>query len=186
MARIVRGALTRMLSGAFGIAAVMTVFSGLVSLTRDGAAIAPVPIDARKIEFSFTPPPERIEIKAKKAERESRELIPSTPGPGFERCTGCGAGPEPTISLHRVGFERRELGEIGSARGNGWVIVRFDVSPAGSVVNARVVDASPRGVFEKSALRAIERWRYRPAVVEGRTVERRGLHVRLSFVLEEA
>lgn len=54
------------------------------------------------------------------------------------------------------------------------------------MVRSRVVDASPRGMFEKNALKAIERWRYRPTVMDGQAVERRGPRVRLSFVLEKA
>jgi protein TonB len=47
-----------------------------------------------------------------------------------------------------------------------------------------VVESTPPGMFERAALRAIERWRYRPAVVDGEPVERRGLQVRLRFELE--
>ena len=66
------------------------------------------------------------------------------------------------------------------------MLVQFDISATGAVEHAHVVDASPRGVFEKSALRAVERWRYRPAVIDGRAAPRRGLRVKLSFELDEA
>jgi protein TonB len=45
------------------------------------------------------------------------------------------------------------------------------VSPAGTVSNARVVDASPKGVFDRAALEAIRQWRFKPAFREGRAVE---------------
>jgi len=208
MAKIVRSALERVLTGAFGIAAVTVVFAGLVSLMAEDA-VSFAPSEVRRIEFRFTPPDERLDIKdrGEKATRESTVQLPVAPIGSLGPCVDCSTVPQPTVALHAFGFDRHELGENGSVRGmdadpqpivrippeypahgrgNGWVLVQFDISPAGSVVNARVIDASPRGVLEKSALRAIERWRYRPAVIEGRASERRGLRVKLSFVLEEA
>lgn len=66
----------------------------------------------------------------------------------------------------------------------GWVLVEFDVSETGGVENARVIDAAPHGVFEASALRAIGRWCYRPALQDGSAVTRTGTRVRLSFESE--
>jgi protein TonB len=73
-----------------------------------------------------------------------------------------------------------------SGRGDGSVLVRFDISAIGTVVNARVIESTPRGMFDKAALQAIARWRYRPAVIDGQAVERRGVQVRLRFELEQA
>ena len=42
----------------------------------------------------------------------------------------------------------------------GFVEVRFTVTPLGLVQNAIVTSAEPRGVFERAALSAISRWRY--------------------------
>ncbi len=69
---------------------------------------------------------------------------------------------------------------------DGWVLIEFDVSEAGAVENARVIEATPSGVFEAYALRAIQRWRYRPAIEDGRAVARAGLRVRIRFETEGA
>jgi protein TonB len=66
----------------------------------------------------------------------------------------------------------------------GWVLIEFTITAAGTVRDARVIDASPRGYFEDAALKAIARWRYNPKVQEGVAVERVGVRVRLSFNLE--
>lgn len=66
----------------------------------------------------------------------------------------------------------------------GWVLVEFAITAAGTVRDAKVIDASPRGYFEDAALKAIARWRYNPKVQEGVAVERIGVRVRLSFNLE--
>jgi protein TonB len=66
----------------------------------------------------------------------------------------------------------------------GWVMVEFAITAAGTVRDAKVIDSSPKGYFEDAALKAIARWRYNPKVQEGVAVERIGVRVRLSFNLE--
>ena len=61
----------------------------------------------------------------------------------------------------------------------------FTITPAGTVADAKVVDADPKGLFEKAALDAIARWKYNPKVVDGRAMERRGVGVVLTFKLEK-
>jgi TonB family protein len=45
----------------------------------------------------------------------------------------------------------------------GYVVVRYDVDAAGQVINARVVEAKPEGVFDAAALETVSSWRFRPA-----------------------
>jgi protein TonB len=60
------------------------------------------------------------------------------------------------------------------ARGiEGWVGLEITVTPAGTVNDARVVDASPKEIFDQAALEAIRRWRFKPAFKEGRAVAQR-------------
>ena len=49
----------------------------------------------------------------------------------------------------------------------GDVVVRYDVSVDGRVVNARVDSAEPEGIFEEAALAAVRSWRYNAPVVNG-------------------
>ena len=48
----------------------------------------------------------------------------------------------------------------------GYVLVEFDVLADGSVANVSVVESSDR-LFEKAAIRAAERFRFKPRVVDG-------------------
>ena len=50
----------------------------------------------------------------------------------------------------------------------GWVDVEFTVNADGSVANAHVTDAQPRRVFDRAALEAVDRWRFKPALINGR------------------
>lgn len=63
----------------------------------------------------------------------------------------------------------------------GYVVVRYDVDADGRVFNARVVDATPRGVFDEAALAAVSRWRFQPPPPEQAPVS--GLQSRLTFEL---
>lgn len=66
----------------------------------------------------------------------------------------------------------------------GWVLVRFTITAAGTVRDPVVIDAQPKGYFEDAAVKAISRWRYNPKVEGGVAVERVGMQVKLSFNLE--
>ncbi len=54
---------------------------------------------------------------------------------------------------------------------SGVVTVEFTVGTNGEPHDVRVTDASPPGVFDKSAVAAVKRWRYDPVVVNGAPVE---------------
>ena len=56
----------------------------------------------------------------------------------------------------------------------GFVDVRFSVSPSGTVIAPQVVAAEPAGVFDAAALAAVSRWRYtQPAETESPVVTER-------------
>ena len=65
----------------------------------------------------------------------------------------------------------------------GWVDIEFTITPMGTVQNAKVIGAYPPTVFERSALRAVKRWRYNAKMVDGKPVERPGVKVRIRFEL---
>lgn len=67
----------------------------------------------------------------------------------------------------------------------GWVLIEFSISPAGTVVDPFVVDSEPPRTFDRAALRAVSRWKYKPKVEDGVAVTRRGVQVVLTFELEQ-
>lgn len=54
----------------------------------------------------------------------------------------------------------------------GVVNLQFTILEDGSVEAPRVVSADPPRIFDRSALRAILRWKFKPRVVDGRPVKR--------------
>lgn len=81
---------------------------------------------------------------------------------------GCASGNRP---LQFVGGDDLVYPPAAKAAGiEGQVVVRYDVSEEGRVVNAVVRLAEPPGVFEEAALATVRSWRFRPQVERDRAV----------------
>lgn len=57
------------------------------------------------------------------------------------------------------------------AKIEGWVKVKFTITPTGTVSNPEVVDAKPRRIFDREAIRAILKFKFKPKIVNGQGVE---------------
>ena len=66
----------------------------------------------------------------------------------------------------------------------GWVQVEFTITEVGTVKDPRVIDASPARIFNREAIRAILKWKFKPRVIEGVAVERRATQI-IDFTLHE-
>ncbi len=66
----------------------------------------------------------------------------------------------------------------------GYVIVEFTVSKNGSVKDAKVVEAKPEGIFERAALDAAAKFKYKPRVVDGVAMEVAGVQNKISFQID--
>ncbi len=49
----------------------------------------------------------------------------------------------------------------------GWVELEFTVTETGAVADAVVIASHPNRVFDRAALRAVYRWKYKPRIVDG-------------------
>ena len=67
----------------------------------------------------------------------------------------------------------------------GWVKIEFTITEVGTVKNPRVIDAKPARIFNREAIRAILKWKFKPRVVEGIAVERRATQI-IDFTLDES
>lgn len=120
---------------------------------------------------------------AREAEREAARSISAgglagkgKPYAGGERgrsgsASGGSAGDSGVVALSRP---KPTYPRDAAQRGEeGWVKVAFTITEKGAVTDATIVAARPRRVFDRSALAAIERWRFRPKVVGGQPVRSR-------------
>lgn len=64
----------------------------------------------------------------------------------------------------------------------GWVDLRFTITENGDVEDIQVVNAQPRREFDREAVRALQQWKFRPRVENGRPV-RTTAQQRLEFKL---
>lgn len=65
----------------------------------------------------------------------------------------------------------------------GYVIVEFTVSKSGAVKDPKVVESKPEGIFERSALEAAAKFKYKPRVVDSQAVEVSGVQNKITFQL---
>lgn len=63
----------------------------------------------------------------------------------------------------------------------GWVLLEFAISPLGQAIEPSVIDADPKGTFDRAAINAVKRWKYRPMVENGKAAVRPGVRQLISF-----
>ena len=63
----------------------------------------------------------------------------------------------------------------------GWVLVEFTVTTLGTTKDIRVADSEPKRTFDRSAMRAVKKFKYRPKVVDGKPVVQHGVQIVITF-----
>ena len=67
---------------------------------------------------------------------------------------------------------------------SGYCIVEYTVTRTGSIRDPRAVDCQPSGVFESASIKAAEKFKYRPRVVDGEPIEVAGVQNLFTYELE--
>lgn len=76
--------------------------------------------------------------------------------------------------------------ERAAARGiEGYVVMEFTITETGAVTNIKVIEAQPPGMFERAAVKTMEKWKYKPKIVDGKPVQRHGVQNKITFELEK-
>lgn len=70
------------------------------------------------------------------------------------------------------------------AKIEGYVTVEFTITETGTVTDPSVVDSKPPRVFDREAMRAILKWKFKPRVIDGQAVSRRATQT-LEFKLAD-
>lgn len=156
-----------------------------------------------------TMPDIEMEVQREVDEPEPIEQVENTPPPDTDRDFDMDSGMDLGISRENVSVnDGVEVGMAGIAatdgemlplvnvtptyptraaqRGiQGWCQVRFTVTAEGGVRDVEVVDAEPQGIFDRSSIRAAERFRFQPRVVDGEPVDVPGVQYVFRYELEE-
>ena len=66
----------------------------------------------------------------------------------------------------------------------GWVKIEFTITEQGTVKDAVVIEAKPGKIFNRAALQAIRRWKFKAKIIGGEAFEQRAIQV-LQFKLSK-
>ena len=61
------------------------------------------------------------------------------------------------------------------------LLLQYNVDESGKPVDIKVVDASPKGLFEEASIEALQGWEYQPPMKDGRRQPMTGLYNLFTF-----
>jgi len=67
----------------------------------------------------------------------------------------------------------------------GYVLLEFIVTKTGAVANPVVIESQPPGIFDRSAINAALKFKYKPKVVNGEPIDVAGVQNRITFELQD-
>ena len=67
----------------------------------------------------------------------------------------------------------------------GYVLLEFIVTKTGAVANPVVIESSPPGIFDRAAINAALKFKYKPKVVDGEPIDVAGVRNRITFELAD-
>lgn len=182
----------------------LALFYGMAALISSDPLISKAPLPAIDISLVTPPPPSKVQEKPKLQPPPVAPIPPIRTNVAIE---GLGEG-LPTVleqTPPSVGIGSTQFAMTGpSDRGatpivrinpkyppvaardglSGWVKLSFTIDEVGQVIDVQVVDAEPKRIFDKEAVRALKGWKYQPQVENGIAVKQTGMQVQLDFNLE--
>lgn len=133
---------------------------------------------------NLEPPPEAQVIELQPPQLDSENIKISAPIISLSGSPTLGlAGGEgdylPIVKVQPI-YPQRALN-----RGiSGYVIVEFTVSKTGSIKDIVVIEAQPKGIFDRAAIKAAGKFKYKPRIVDGEAVEVTGVQNKITFRIE--
>jgi len=67
----------------------------------------------------------------------------------------------------------------------GYVLLEFTVTKTGAVIDPVVIESKPPGIFDRAAINAALKFKYKPKVVNGEAIDVAGVRNMITFELEE-
>lgn len=64
----------------------------------------------------------------------------------------------------------------------GWVMLHFTLQPDGTVTDIEIKESHPAGVFDASAITALQQWKYEPVERDGKKIAQRA-EIRMKYAL---
>jgi len=140
--------------------------------------------DKQKPEESPPPPPLDFSKAVKPGQDVGNALAIAAPELEITGGLNLGAPPSDADIIPLVRVNPQYPPRAVSRGIEGWVMLEFTITAAGTVSDPVVIDSSS-SLFHSASLRAIKKWKYNPKIVDGQPVERPGVRVQLDFELDE-
>lgn len=159
-----------------------TIIAPIVRPPEELPTITKVPPAPKPTEV--TPPPARVDPTNKISPQDdviawSME-VPAPDDGGEIKIVDGGGGIVAYLKTQAI-YPSRAL-----SRGiEGHVDLAFDITSAGSTTNIRVIDAQPKGTFERASISALKKWKYKVPVIDGAAQEQVDMMTRMTFELEK-
>ncbi len=67
----------------------------------------------------------------------------------------------------------------------GYVVLSYGVNVNGEVIDIRIVESDPAGVFDSAAVETVSSWRFSAKIVDGVALPSRDVISRISFTLSD-
>ncbi|WP_417690999.1 energy transducer TonB [Pseudidiomarina sp.] len=195
---------------ALAVAAIVTLglFYLMQSFITGGEGAMSEPPKGSVLDFVRVKPEEVVQEKERKPQRppepeqppedlpqpqmDSSEMTPGEGNYDFSAVAQADTGLSGGMNLDTSDGEYLPIVKVQAAyprralqRGiEGYVVVEFTVTKQGTVRDPRVVEAEPAQIFDQAALDAVVKFKYKPRVVNGETVEVEGVQNRLTFEID--
>lgn len=67
----------------------------------------------------------------------------------------------------------------------GWVLLKYDVDTSGTLSNIAVLNSEPKRIFDREAIRALKKWKFKPAMTNGQPIASAGQTVKIEFNMDQ-
>ena len=205
---IVRSGVRYVIAGAMALSMTFVLLWGMQMLIAGGNNVMTEPVKGNVLDFIRLKKDESVVKKERKVQKPAKPKEPPPPmatppmqqsnpnvsaaknnfGAEIQADTALSGGLNldsndgdylPIVKVAAV-YPRR-----AQARGiEGFVVVEFTVTKTGAVTSPTVIHAEPEGVFDRAALDAVVKFKYKPRVVDGVAMAVAGVQNKISFEID--
>ena len=141
-------------------------------------------VKPEKVEDPEEPPPDLEPIQFDTAiDMNTGNIAPQASITLNLNATGMSSGDGEYLPIVKVApiYPRR-----AQTRGiTGYCIVEYTVTTTGAIRDPQAIDCQPQGIFERASVKAAEKFKYKPRVVDGNAIEVAGVQNKFTFELEQ-
>ena len=205
---IFRSGVRYIIAGVLALSITFILFWGMQKLIAGGNDVMSEPVKGNVLDFIRLKKDESV---AKKERKVEKPVKPKEPPPQMQTPPMQQNNPNASVEKHSFTAEiSADTGLSGGlsldsndgdylpivkvaavyprraqARGiEGYVVVEFTVTKTGAVTSPVVIQAEPAGVFDRAALDAVVKFKYKPRVVDGVAMSVAGVQNKISFEID--